>query len=40
MGFQVVVTSIDSFMDDVVFVRYFEVYVEYDVLHTGVISYR
>jgi len=33
MGFQVVVMFIDSFMDDVAYVR--DVEVEYDLLHTG-----
>ena len=35
MGFQVVVMFIDSFMDDVAYVRGVE-YAEYDLLHTGV----
>jgi len=36
MGFQFVVMFIDSFMDDVTYVRDVEFYVEYDFLHTGV----
>ena len=36
MGFQVVVMFIDSFMDDVSYVRDVEVYIEYDLLHTRV----
>jgi len=37
MGFRFVVMFIDSFMDDVTYVRYVEIRcVEYDLLHTGV----
>jgi len=37
MGFQVVVIFIDSFMDDVAYIRDVEVWwVEYDLLHTRV----
>jgi len=36
MGFQVVVMFIDSFMDDVAYLRDAEVYVEYDLLYTRV----
>jgi len=36
MGFQLVMMFVDSFMEDVANVRDVEVYVEYDLLHTGV----